>query len=82
MFVITKPILLVLLLFPLFIYAQDNDYVRVDRITIKSKVLDEDRLIHIQYPKPNSENQAMAYPVLYLLDGESLSISFHNNVPT
>jgi predicted alpha/beta superfamily hydrolase len=63
--------ILFILLFPVLVQAQDNDQVGVDRITLESAILGEKRSIYIQYPKPSSTNQVMAYPVLYLLDGES-----------
>lgn len=64
-------ILFILLLFPTFVHAQGNDHVGIDRVTLVSNVFDENRTVYIQYPKPSSKNPAVAYPVLYLLDGES-----------
>jgi len=66
-----KRILFIFLLFPAFLHAQGNDQVSIDRITLESKVFEENRSVYIQYPKPNPKNPAAAYPVLYLLDGES-----------
>jgi predicted alpha/beta superfamily hydrolase len=66
-----KHIFFVFLLFPVFLHAQGNDQVSIDRITLESKVFGENRSIYIQCPKPNPKNPAAAYPVLYLLDGES-----------
>ena len=63
--------ILFIFLFPAFVHAQGNDQVSVDHITLESKVFGENRSIYIQCPKPSSKNQAMSYPVLYLLDGES-----------
>jgi predicted alpha/beta superfamily hydrolase len=63
--------ILFVFLFPVLLHAQSNDQVSVDRVTVESKVLGENRSIYIQYPKPNPKNAAMSYPVLYLLDGES-----------
>src|SRR5690349_4596802 len=65
-----KHILFIFLLFPAFLHAQGNAQVSIDRITLASKVLGEKRSIYIQYPM-NPKNPAAAYPVLYLLDGES-----------
>lgn len=70
-FITMKHILFISLLFPAFLYAQVNDQVSIDRITLESKIFGENRSIYIQYPKPNPKNPAAAYPVLYLLDGES-----------
>jgi predicted alpha/beta superfamily hydrolase len=65
-----KHILFIFQLFPAFLHAQGNDQISIDRITLESKVLGENRSIYIQYPM-NPKNPAAAYPVLYLLDGES-----------
>jgi predicted alpha/beta superfamily hydrolase len=66
-----KHILFIFLLFPTFLHAQGSDQVSLDRITLESKVFEENRSIYIRYPKPNPKNPAVAYPVLCLLDGES-----------
>jgi predicted alpha/beta superfamily hydrolase len=63
--------ILFVFLFPAFVHAQGNDQVSIDRITLESKVLGENRSIYIQYPKPGPKNPDTSYPVLYLLDGES-----------
>ncbi|SEW42885.1 hypothetical protein SAMN05428988_5423 [Chitinophaga sp. YR573] len=65
-----KHILFIFQLFPAFLLAQGNDQVSIDRITLESKVLGENRSIYIQYPMNPTKPEA-AYPVLYLLDGES-----------
>lgn len=66
-----KNLLFTFLLLPAILNAQGNNGIRIDRITLESNVLEESRSIYIQYPKPDPQHLAAAYPVLYLLDGES-----------
>ena len=40
-----------------------------ETIEVKSKILDEDRVINVYLPNGYQENDSMSYPVIYLLDG-------------
>lgn len=46
-------------------------YLSTITLTLPSKILQEDRLVYIHCPKPDSTNKDKKYPVLYLMDGES-----------
>jgi len=57
--------LLITLLFPFFIHAQDTSQ---SIVTISSKVLGEERQLYIQLPLFYEENSDYRYPVFYQLD--------------
>jgi len=56
--------------------SNSNTYTIGDRVTIKSKILDEDREIFIHVPEGfyGMDEHDLAFPVLYVIDGESLFI--------
>ncbi len=64
----TSPFAVVLVLFALTVAAFGQDYAAGNRITIKSEVLGEDRVILVRTP-PGYERDGQRYPVLYLTDG-------------
>ncbi len=66
-----KSIYLLIFFNPLLAKAQPQESAGVDRITISSKVLHEDRAIYIHYPKGSDKNPTARYPVLYVLDADT-----------
>ncbi len=62
-------VLLLLIAFPLCAQRQRGDSLIVERITLASKILGEDRKIYIQIPAKKKGQERC--PVLYVLDGES-----------
>ncbi|MEO7992469.1 MAG: alpha/beta hydrolase-fold protein [Chryseolinea sp.] len=63
--------LLLLLLHPLLLKAQLQESAGVDRITISSKILNEDRMIYIHYPNGKDKKSTTHYPVMYVLDADT-----------
>lgn len=71
-----RPILAIasIFLIPLLTTAQPadtNDHSVRQKVSLFSKILNEDRILYIQVPKDDPAHPDNKYPVLYLLDGES-----------
>ncbi|BDS15271.1 alpha/beta hydrolase [Aureispira anguillae] len=69
-------IIMVMVLLSLPIFAQNKIKINKkapltigDRVEIKSKILNEDRILNIYLPNGYSNDSTKTYPVIYLLDG-------------
>ena len=65
-----KIILLLIAFTSLQVFAQEvTEFSIGDRVTMRSEVLQEDRVLNIYLPNGYSADSAHTYPVIYLLDG-------------